>query len=102
MRATKKRHLSVSARVIELVDKVLLWMSRGAADRHVTRGLDRKYNKLCDFAGCQDDAIHWIRWGVDGRQSGNVCHDHMRETWDTCHTQVAAGICIWEQRSAAG
>lgn len=51
----------------------------------------------CEHAGCKTPAHSFVRWGADSRQCGNLCEEHLRLVWDSAQSQIAVGICWWEE-----
>ena len=83
--------------LLELFDRIVVWLSQRSHDREAQRRLSSICRHRCSFGGCQEDAVHWIQWGTSDKQQGNVCQKHMRETWDKVSSQVQQGCCWWTQ-----
>lgn len=83
--------------LLQLFDRFMVWLSIAAHDREATRRRSELPHHRCEIAGCQADAIHFVKWGSSVNQRGNLCEQHIRELWNKVHPQVAAGICWWEQ-----
>ena len=79
------------------IDQFLVWLATPAMAREQLRIRDSRKSCVCNLAGCKNEAVHHVRWGKDNMQSGNLCQSHLKETWDSCHAQVSAGLCFWIQ-----
>lgn len=78
-------------------DRFLIWISQSAHEREAKRRRMELPKHSCEFAGCKTNAVHFVKWGNSINQQGNLCEMHMRETWDKVSSQVAVGLCCWEQ-----
>jgi hypothetical protein len=84
-------------RAFRFVDRFLVWLAMPAMAREQLRRRGLRKVCDCDLAGCEAEAVHHVRWGKNTMQAGNMCEKHLRETWESCQSQVAAGLCFWIQ-----
>lgn len=94
--------LKTNDRIVQWFDLFVIWLSASSHDREAGRRRQTRSKHECEIAGCKLGAVHFVRWGESVNQQGNFCHNHLQELWDRIHTQVANGVCWWEQSLPIG
>lgn len=88
--------------LVRTFDRFVIWLSTAAHTREAERRRLALPQHQCELAGCKMTAVHFVKWGKSVNQEGNLCEPHMRELWDKVHSQVAVGLCWWEQSLPRG